>query len=160
MTECAPAAMAFVISPENLIPPSAMMGTPYSFRNLGRLHDGRELRNPYPCNDPCGTNRSGSDPHFHRIDSCFDEIQGPFLGGHIASDELTIRKIFFGIPDASNTSLEWPWAVSMTKTSTPALIRPPFLPPYLFQGRWQPPPEVGREDLYRNWDIFSSSRCL
>jgi len=69
------------------------------FRKLGCLHDGRELWNPHPAMtrvvqiDPGPTPLSPRRPRF-------DQVQRALSGGHIAPDELTIRKVFFRIPDS------------------------------------------------------------
>ena len=68
MQELAPAAIAFVISPLYLIPPSAMMGTPALWRT-NRFTHRIKLRNTDPRDHSRGANRSRPDSHFHRVSS-------------------------------------------------------------------------------------------
>ena len=68
-----PAARAFVTSPEYLIPPSAMIGIPYSFATAVAVHNSGYLRNTDTCNDTCGTDRSGSDTYLDSVNAGLDQ---------------------------------------------------------------------------------------
>ena len=54
MTECAPAAMALVMSPDCVMPPSAMRGTPVLGRDFRAVHDRRDLRHANAGDDARG----------------------------------------------------------------------------------------------------------
>src|ERR1700760_4451369 len=75
ITEWAPAAIALVRSPENLMPPSAMTGTPCS----AAARD-----------DPGGADAPRSDPHLDGIRAALDQRQGPLFGGHVAHHQLDL----------------------------------------------------------------------
>ena len=62
MTTLPPAASALTISPEYLMPPSAMMGMPYFVGDLAPLsHHGGDLRHADARNDARGADGAGAD---------------------------------------------------------------------------------------------------
>ena len=73
MQTFAPAAMALVISPEYLIPPSAMIGIPYSLATCVAVHDRCDLRNTDTGNHTGGTDGTGSDTNLNGIRTCLDQ---------------------------------------------------------------------------------------
>ena len=60
---------AFVTSPENLMPPSAMMGTPVPSASAGCFHNGGELRDASAGDDARGADRAGADADFEPVDA-------------------------------------------------------------------------------------------
>ena len=61
MTLSAPAASALAMSPEEVMPPSAITGTPCRTRDLGALEDRRHLRHADAGDDPRRADRARSD---------------------------------------------------------------------------------------------------
>ena len=83
--------MALVMSPENLIPPSAMIGTPILARRA-TLRDGGNLRHARAGHDARRANRSGPDADFQPVDAERDQIARAFGSGDIASEQLHVRQ--------------------------------------------------------------------
>ena len=77
MTTSAPAAIALAMSPENLMPPSAMTGTPRFLASLRGPDDGGHLGDPDACHDPRRADRAWPHPHLHRVAPCVDECAAP-----------------------------------------------------------------------------------
>ncbi len=88
MTESAPAAMALVMSPEYLMPPSAMSGMPFVPRHLGDVGDGRDLGDAGAGDDPGRADRPRADPDLDRVDAEVDELLGRPGRADVAGDEL------------------------------------------------------------------------
>jgi hypothetical protein len=90
MTVSAPAAMALVTSPENLMPPSAISGTPDS-RAARAGGDGGELRNARARNDAGGADGARPDADFDAVDAEVDQFARGFVGSDVARDQLHVR---------------------------------------------------------------------
>ena len=86
----APAASAFTMSPEYLMPPSAMTGT--SPRSVDGVEDRRELRNADAGHHSRRADGARTDPHLDRVDSAFGERRRAFPRRDVAGDELRIRE--------------------------------------------------------------------
>src|SRR5216684_503874 len=102
ITQEAPAAMALVMSPENLIPPSAMIGA-------RGFHDGGNLRNAGAGDYARGANGAGPHPDLQSINAERNEILRAFVGGYVAGDELHVRQAvadgFDGVHDAGGMAV-------------------------------------------------------
>ena len=85
MTESAPAAIAFVASPENLIPPSEISGT--LDPRVARAQSAMAViwGTPAPLTTR-GQDRSGSDAHLDSVRAQVDQIPRAFVSRHIARD--------------------------------------------------------------------------
>ena len=79
--------MDFVISPEYLMPPSAMIGIP-SLGNLVAVHDSGHLRHADTCYHTGGTDGTRSDTDLHRIYASLDQGTGSLCGSHVSCDHL------------------------------------------------------------------------
>src|SRR5690606_15535435 len=120
MIALAPAAMALTISPEYLIPPSAMTGTPLPLTASAHSYTA----------DSCGT----PTPAITRVVQILPGPTPTLMASAPASARATAASAvamlptitsksgnsFFTFLHASMTPLECPWAVSMEITSTPA----------------------------------------
>ena len=84
--------MALVMSPEYLMPPSAMMGTSVPFAALAGFVDGGDLRNAGAGDDARGADGAGADADFQAVDAEGDEIFCRFVGGDVAGDDLHFRQ--------------------------------------------------------------------
>ena len=122
MTQCAPAASAFVTSPEYLIPPSAMIGTLCFPATEKQSFTAVSCGTPAPAMIRVVHIEPGPMPTF--IPST-----PAFIRSSVASDVATLPAItststlFFKTLIVAITALVCPWAVSITMTSTPALAR-------------------------------------
>ncbi len=102
MTELAPAAMALVISPEYLMPPSAITGTPRSHRGARGFGDGRDLRHSRAGHHARGADGARPDADLDGVRASVDQCQRAFVGGHVAGQQAYFGKRFFtaGLPQA------------------------------------------------------------
>jgi hypothetical protein len=82
MTAVAPAAIALVRSPENLMPPSAMTA----------ILDRGDLRHAGAGDDPSGTDAARADADLDRVDPALDQGERPLPGRHVADDQLDLRE--------------------------------------------------------------------
>jgi hypothetical protein len=85
----APAAMALATSPEYLIPPSAMIGTP-RFGRRGAVGDRRDLRDADARDDARGADRARADADLDRVGAGVDERLGGLGRGDVAGDQLHV----------------------------------------------------------------------
>ena len=90
MIRLAPMPMALVMSPENLIPPSAIIGMSYFTATSGAVVDGGHLRYPDPGDDSGGADRSRAHADLDAVGPGPDQVFGAFGGGDVAGDDLQI----------------------------------------------------------------------
>ena len=93
MTQSAPAAMALVMSPEYLMPPSAISGTPVSRVARATLRDGGDLRHARAADHARGADRTRPDADLDAIHAQLDQIPRAFIGRDIAGDQLHVRAV-------------------------------------------------------------------
>ena len=87
MTACAPAAMALGISPEYLMPPSAMMVTPVPSAALAQSATAVSCGTPMPATIAGGADAARADTDLDHIRARFDQGTGSGGGGHVARDD-------------------------------------------------------------------------
>ena len=92
MTMDAPAAMALVMSPEYLMPPSAMMGMPRLRRGARGLRDGGDLRHAGAGDHARGADGAGTDADLDGVGAGVDEGHGAVVGGDVAGDQIDVRE--------------------------------------------------------------------
>src|SRR5262245_58295534 len=90
ITDVAPAAIALVRSPENLMPPSAMTGMPGSAAARWPVRVRRGLRTACAGHDARGADAARADADFDCIRAALDERQRPFGGGHVSDHQLDL----------------------------------------------------------------------
>ena len=90
MTESAPAAIALVTSPENLMPPSAISGMSRFARRAAAGGDGGELRNARAGNDARGADGARPDADFDAVHAQIDQFARGFVGADVAGDQLDV----------------------------------------------------------------------
>ena len=92
MTASAPAASAFVMSPENLMPPSAISGNVGFARGLRARQDRRDLGHADAADDARRADRSRAHADLDRVGAGRDQIAGRFLGGDVSDNEFQFRE--------------------------------------------------------------------
>ena len=92
MTASAPAAMALVTSPENLMPPSEISGTPEP--RVARAHSAMAVicGTPAPLTTRVVQMEPGPMPTLMPSAPRFDQIARAFERGDVAGDQVHIRK--------------------------------------------------------------------
>ena len=116
-----PAASALTTSPENLMPPSAMTGTPCARGDAGGVEDRGELRHADARDDARRADRARADADLDRRRARLDQRLGALGGRDVAADDRQLREgAAAARATVSSTAAEWPCAVSTTTTSTPA----------------------------------------
>src|SRR5437762_6154410 len=91
MTVCAPAASALVTSPENLMPPSAMTGTPA--RSAGPMASPMAVSwHAHAGDDARGADRGGTHADLDRVDTRLDQRGAGFGRPDVAGDEIDPRE--------------------------------------------------------------------
>src|SRR3972149_632009 len=75
-------------------PPPAMSdeGTPAPFADVCAVGNGGNLGAPCPRHDPRRTDRPGPDSDLDPVDPRFDQILRALGGGHVARDDLRLRR--------------------------------------------------------------------
>ena len=119
MTVSAPAAIALATSPEDVMPPSAMTGTPCRIATSAHVEDRGDLRHADAGDDAGRADRAGPDADL-------DASAPASISASAASAVATLPAISSMSNSAlirrtiSSTPREWPCAVSTTSTSTSA----------------------------------------
>src|ERR1700693_3920530 len=92
MTRCAPAARALTMSPENLIPPSAIRGTfvPATARALA---DRVDLRHARAGHDPRRADRARPDADLDGVGTSLHEVPRPLLRRHVSRNDRRRRQL-------------------------------------------------------------------
>ena len=93
MTQLAPAAMALVMSPEYLMPPSAMTGTLAVAGGASGFGDRRDLRNAGAGHDARGADGAGTDADLDGVGSGARQLAGAVKGAHVAGDQIDFRQL-------------------------------------------------------------------
>ncbi len=91
MTVSAPAAIAFATSPDDVMPPSAITGTPCA-EAPRRLVDRRDLRHADPGDDARRADRARPLAGLDRIGARVDQRLGRLAGGDVAGDHLELAR--------------------------------------------------------------------
>ena len=91
MTTSAPAPIAFAMSPEEVMPPSAMTGTPVGRRDARDVVDRADLRDADARHDTRRADRAGPDADLQRVGARVDERPRRLGGGDVAGDDLDRR---------------------------------------------------------------------
>ena len=91
MTELAPAAMAFTMSPENLIPPSAMTGTSALAQARAASAMAVIWGMPAPETTRVVQMEPGPHAHLHRAHPGGHQVGGALVGAHVAGHDLEAR---------------------------------------------------------------------
>ena len=104
------------------MPPSAMTVTPALAGHLGDLEHGGDLRDADAGDDPGGADRSRADADLDGVGAGVDERLGRLGGGDVAGDDRAVPHGRAARAPSRPRSVEWPWAVSTTRASTPASI--------------------------------------
>ena len=123
MATSAPAAMAFARSPEYLIPPSAIHGTPALRQASEASIIAVNCGTPTPATIRVVQIDPGPIPIFTASAPALIKASAPSLVAILPAmicKSLLISRIRL---TAFSTPSEWPWAVSTTTTSTPASAR-------------------------------------
>ena len=124
MMTSAPAATALGRSPEIFDAAVGYDRNVIFSGDSGAVGYGGYLRHADTGHDPGGADGTWADTDLDGISTGLDQRFGRISRGNVAGDQLYSRESFVLIArTASITPWEWPWAVSITMTSTPALIR-------------------------------------
>ena len=91
ITAAAPAAIALVTSPEYLMPPSAMMGTPWRSATRAQSLIAVICGTPTPATTRVVQMLPGPMPTFTRVGAGVDERLGGLGGGDVAGDDGDVR---------------------------------------------------------------------
>ena len=83
--------MALVMSPENLMPPSAISGTPAAARGLGAFGDRGDLRHARAADHARGADGARPDADLDAVHAQRDQVARAFVGRHVAGDQLHVR---------------------------------------------------------------------
>ncbi len=123
MTVSAPAATALAASPENFTPPSAMTGTPYLRATAETSAMAVSWGTPTPATTRVVQMEPGPMP---TLTAEAPARMQASAASAVAMLPAMMRSSSWGnsalmAATALSTPLEWPWAVSTTTTSTPAL---------------------------------------
>ena len=114
----APAASAFTMSPEYLMPPSAITGTSPAPSTASKT--AVSCGTPTPVTTRVVQIEPGPTPTFTASTPRSDERRAPVARGDVAGDELQSGSARARPPSPGARLREWPCAVSMMSTSTPA----------------------------------------
>jgi hypothetical protein len=88
----------------------------------GHVVDGHDLRHAHTGHDARGADGARADADLDRIGAGFDQRQRGRAGGDVAADHVHLREVLLDPAHAlDHAGLLWPWAVSTTMASTPAL---------------------------------------
>ncbi len=90
MTQCAPAAMALVMSPEYRIPPSAMMGTSECLAASAASKMAVTWGTPTPEITRVVQIDPGSNAHLHRVRASGQQVLASFLGCHVSRNDINV----------------------------------------------------------------------
>jgi len=93
MTESAPAAMAFVISPEYFTPPSAISGMPVPRRALAHSAMAVICGTPAPLTHARRTDRAWPNAYFDAVDAKRRQIARAFKRRHVAGENFHLRHL-------------------------------------------------------------------
>ena len=83
--------MALVMSPEYLMPPSAISGTPAPRVALRALGDRRDLRHAGAGDHARGADRARADADLDAVHAQRDQVARAFVRRHVAGDQLARR---------------------------------------------------------------------
>ena len=92
MTVSAPAAIAFAMSPENWMPPSAITGTPWRAAAWRAVVDRRDLRDADAGDDARRADRAGADADLDRVGARVDERLGRLRRRDVAGDDRDVER--------------------------------------------------------------------
>ena len=119
ITQSAPAAIALVMSPENLMPPSAISGTPAALGRLGAFGDRGDLRNARAADHARGADRPRPDADLDSVHAQRDQIAARLRRcATLPAISSTSGSARFTVLTASITRELWPCAESIASTST------------------------------------------
>ena len=85
--------MALVMSPEYLMPPSAISGTPRFARGARAFGDRRDLRHAGARNHARGADGARPDADLDAVHAQRDQLPRAFVGGHVAGDQLHLGQL-------------------------------------------------------------------
>ena len=160
ITELAPAAMALVISPEYLMPPSAMTGMPCSRAGAVGLGDGRDLRHARAGDHARGADGAGPDADLDGVRAGVDQRQRAFVGGHVAGQQRHVGKALLHLAHrlkhARGVAVRRVDGQHVGARARPA---PPRAPENRRLRRWLRPRAAGPARPCWRWDISASSGC-
>ena len=125
MTDSAPATIALAMSPEYWRPPSAMTGTPAGLAGQGGLVDRGDLGDADAGDDAGRADRARADADLDRVGAGVDERLGARRGWRRCRRSTWTCRVAGSVLSRwtmSSSRRTWPWAVSATRTSTPASI--------------------------------------
>ena len=120
MIDQAPAASALVMSPENLIPPSAISGTPCRCAARAHIAIAVTCGTPMPVTTRVVQIDPGPMPTLTASTPIFIRSSAPSSVATLPATMSTPANVFLSARTVSMTPDEWPWAVSTTRTSTRA----------------------------------------
>ena len=100
MQTLAPAAMALVMSPEYLMPPSAMMEMPRDFGGAIGLGDGGDLGHAGAGDHAGGADGTGTDADLDGVGAGVDQGQGAFVGRDVAGEEIDFGEALLALGDS------------------------------------------------------------
>ena len=120
MTADAPAAIAFAISPEKRIPPSAISGTPRSLSAAATLATALICGTPIPATIRVVQIEPGPIPTFTPSAPASANAMAASAVAMLPPTTCTCGNVSFTQRTRSITPFEWPCAVSTTIMSTPA----------------------------------------
>src|SRR3954465_13060832 len=120
ITVCAPAASALTMSPEYLIPPSEMQGTPCRDAARTQLSTAVICGTPTPATTRVVQIEPGPMPTFTASAPASHSAEAASPVQMLPPMTCAVGKFFLAQLTRSSTPCEWPCAVSTTITSTPA----------------------------------------
>ena len=91
MTESAPAAIAFAMSPDDVNPPSAIERNTVSRRNSSAVVNRGDLRDANPSDYPGRATSARTDSDLHCICTCVDQGLRPLGRSHVARNDLDVE---------------------------------------------------------------------
>ena len=92
ITVSAPAAIAFAMSPDEVMPPSAITGTPCRAATSAHVVDRGHLRHADAGDDARRADRAGPDADLHRVGARVDQRLGRLAGRDVAGDHLDVDR--------------------------------------------------------------------
>ena len=160
ITESAPAAIALVMSPENLMPPSAISGTRAFAAGARAFGNRRDLRNARAGYHARGADRARTDAHLDAVHAQRNQFPGALVGGHVAGDQLHFGQL------ALDGLRRPPARGCYGRARCRWRARPPCAPPVPGRApenrpwrRWPRPPADAPGYPWPNWGTSASSEC-
>ena len=99
MMVLAPAAMALVMSPEYLMPPSAMSGMSRFAGGAISVGDSGDLRHADSGDHAGGADGAGADADLDCVRSGVDQSERAFVGGDVSGEQIDVGKGLFHVAD-------------------------------------------------------------